>query len=206
LGWHGVVVAGRTKRARVWQVFWPDSRAVRQKQVSWLLCLSLFATLLWSFAMHPNAQLIESFYRAFQKCDAETMAACYTDDIAFSDPVFPNLQGRDAGDMWRMLTSRAVNFSLVFDGVEANDQTGRAHWVATYTFSQTGNTVVNDISAQFEFRNGKIAKHTDDFDLWKWARQALGAKGMLLGWTPLVKNAIRQQGAKGLALFQKKSG
>lgn len=155
--------------------------------------------------MHPNAQLIETFYRAFQQCDAEAMAACYADDIVFSDPAFPDLRGRDAGDMWRMLTSRAVNFSLVFDGVEADDARGRAHWVATYTFSQTGNTVVNDINAQFEFRNGKIVKHTDDFDLWKWARQALGTKGTLLGWTPMVKNAIRQQAAKGLALFQSKA-
>ena len=107
--------------------------------------------------------------------------------------------------MWRMLTSRAVNFSLVFDGVEADERSGRAHWVATYTFSQTGNTVINDIAAQFEFRNGKIVKHTDTFDLWKWAGQALGTKGTLLGWTPMVKNAIRQQAAKGLAIYQSKA-
>ncbi len=167
--------------------------------------MAILPALLWSIAMHPNAQLIESFYRAFQKCDAEAMAACYADDIVFSDPAFPDLRGKDAGDMWRMLTSRAVNFSLVFDGVEADERSGRAHWVATYTFSQTGNTVINDIAAQFEFRNGKIVKHTDTFDLWKWAGQALGTKGTLLGWTPMVKNAIRQQAAKGLAIYQSKA-
>lgn len=107
--------------------------------------------------------------------------------------------------MWRMLASRAKDFSLVFDSVQADDNQGSAHWVATYTFSQTGNTVVNDISAKFVFKNGKIVQHTDDFDLWKWARQALGAKGVVLGWTPMVKNAIRQQAAKGLAMFQKRA-
>jgi hypothetical protein len=106
--------------------------------------------------------------------------------------------------MWRMLTNRAQNFSLTFDGIEADDKSGRAHWVATYTFSQTGRTIVNDIHASFVFRDGKIWRHVDRFDLWRWARQALGAKGWLLGWTPLVRNAIQAQAAKGLAIFRDK--
>ena len=154
--------------------------------------------------MHPNANLIASFYTAFQKGDAEAMAACYAPDVTFSDPVFPHLQGGDAGDMWRMLLSRSVDLTLVFDGVDADEQHGKAHWVATYTFSQTGKKVVNDIHAKFTFRDGKILTHIDHFDLWKWARQALGAKGTLLGWSPMVKGAIRTQAAKGLALFQKR--
>jgi ketosteroid isomerase-like protein len=152
--------------------------------------------------MHPNAQLIQRFYQAFQQLDAETMAACYADDVRFSDPAFTNLQGQEAADMWRMLTSRAQNFSLVFDGIEADDNQGKAHWVATYLFSQTGNTVVNDIQARFTFKDGKIVTHTDSFDLWKWSGQALGFKGKLLGWAPFVHKAIRQQAAKGLAQFR----
>jgi ketosteroid isomerase-like protein len=154
--------------------------------------------------MHPNARLIESFYHAFQKGDAEAMAACYAPDVTFSDPVFQHLQGVAAGDMWRMLLSRSVDLKLVFDGVEADAQSGKAHWVATYTFSQTGRKVVNDIRANFTFRDGKIVRHSDQFDLWKWSRQALGAKGALLGWSPVVKGAIRKQAAKGLALYQQK--
>lgn len=153
--------------------------------------------------MHANAQLITRFYQAFQKLDAETMAACYCADVEFADPVF-QLKGKDAADMWRMLAARANKFSLVFDEVQANDETGSAHWVATYTFSQTGNTVINDIHANFAFKDGKIIQHTDRFDLWKWARQALGLKGVLLGWTPFMQKAIRQQAAKGLAIFQKR--
>jgi ketosteroid isomerase-like protein len=152
--------------------------------------------------MHPNAKLIQSFYQAFQQLDAEAMAVCYADDVRFSDAVFTNLQGQEAADMWRMLASRAQNFSLVFDGIEADDTQGKAHWVATYLFSQTGNTVVNDIQARFTFKDGKIITHTDSFDLWKWSGQALGFKGKLLGWTPFVQKAIRQQAAKGLAQFR----
>ncbi len=149
-----------------------------------------------------NRALITTFYQAFQRLDAEAMAACYSDDVLFSDPAFGELRGRDAGDMWRMLTTRAKDFSLTFDSVQADERTGSAHWVATYLFSQTGNTVVNDIQARFVFRDGKICEHHDSFSLWRWSRQALGFKGLLLGWTPLVGNAVRGQALKGLKAFQ----
>lgn len=148
-----------------------------------------------------NSALISRFYEAFQRLDAEAMADCYSDDVLFSDPVFGTLRGQQARDMWRMLTARAQNFSVVFDQVRADDQSGSAHWVATYLFSQTGRTVVNDIQARFVFRDGLICEHHDHFDLWRWSRQALGAKGLLLGWTPMVQNAIRGQAQKGLKTF-----
>ncbi len=148
-----------------------------------------------------NSALITRFYEAFAQLDAEAMSACYTDDVLFSDPAFGELRGPQVGDMWRMLTSRAKNFSVVFDQVRADDRAGNAHWVATYLFSQTGRTVVNDIEARFVFRDGKICEHHDHFDIWRWSRQALGLKGLLLGWTPLVRNAVRAQALKGLQAF-----
>ncbi|KGS11492.1 ketosteroid isomerase, partial [Pseudomonas coronafaciens] len=53
----------------------------------------------------------------------------------------------------------------------------------------------------FVFRDGKICEHRDHFDMWRWSRQALGVKGLLLGWTPLVRNAVRAQALKGLKAF-----
>lgn len=150
-----------------------------------------------------NMALITRFYEAFSRLDAEAMSACYSDDVLFSDPVFGELRGREAGDMWRMLTSRAKEFSVKFDNVRADGRSGGAHWVATYLFSQTGRTVVNGIQARFVFRDGKICEHHDSFDLWRWSRQALGAKGLLLGWTPVVQNAIRGQAQKGLKAYQR---
>lgn len=153
--------------------------------------------------MHPNAALINTFYSSFQKLNAEGMAACYAPDVVFSDPAFPELHGQEAGDMWRMLCKKAKDFSLVCDGVEADDKSGKAHWVATYTFSASGRKVVNDIHASFTIRDGKIIRHIDQFDLWKWSRQALGLTGVLLGWTPAVQGKIKKQAAAGLAAYRK---
>lgn len=150
---------------------------------------------------HPNAALIERFYRAFQQKDGEAMAACYHPDVEFSDPVFTDLKGSRAGDMWRMLTGRAKDLTLEFSDVHADDTTGRAHWEARYTFSATGRPVHNIIDATFTFRDGKIVRHVDRFDLWRWAGMALGMKGKLLGWAPFVQGKIRAQAAQGLDAF-----
>lgn len=149
-----------------------------------------------------NHALITRFYQAFQRLDAEAMIACYSEDVAFSDPVFGTLRGKDAGDMWRLLTTRAKDFSLSFDQVRANHDSGCAHWVATYLFSQTDRIVVNDIQARFVIRDGLISQHDDSFDLWRWSRQALGMPGVLLGWSPMLQNKVRQQAFKGLRAFQ----
>jgi len=152
--------------------------------------------------MHPHAALIESFYTAFAARNAVGMVACYHPDIHFSDPVFPDLHGEHAGRMWRMLCARGKDLEIHFSGVTADDSQGAAHWEAVYTFSATGRTVHNKIDASFRFADGLIVSHTDHFDLWKWSAMALGLKGSLLGWTPLVRNAIRQQAARGLDRFQ----
>ena len=153
-----------------------------------------------------NNALITRFYQAFQRLDAEAMVACYGDDVVFSDPVFGTLRGQDAGDMWRMLASRAKDFSLTFDQVRADARGGSAHWVATYLFSQTGRVVVNDIQARFVIRDGLIRQHDDSFDLWRWSRQALGVPGLLLGWTPMLQGKVRQQAYAGLRAFQQRQG
>jgi len=142
--------------------------------------------------------LIETFYEAFTRRDAETMASCYHDDVVFSDPVFPDLKGWRAGAMWRMLCERGKDLELTYSGISASGDTGRAHWEADYTFSATGRKVHNVIDASFRFADGKIIEHTDVFDLWAWTRQALGAPGVLLGWTPIIQGKVRGQAAKGL--------
>lgn len=149
-----------------------------------------------------NAQLITRFYEAFQHLDAEEMARCYAPDVRFSDPAFGELNGDEARDMWRMLTSRAKKFSLTFSDVQADASGGSANWVATYLFAQTGRTVINRIHASFIIRDGLIVEHRDHFDMWRWAAQALGGKGVLLGWTPLLKNTVRRQARSGLRQFQ----
>ena len=155
--------------------------------------------------MHPNAALIEKFYSSFKELDGDGMAECYNEKVAFSDPVFPKLHGARAAAMWKMLCANARDFELLFSDIQADEFMGSAHWEAKYVFSKTGRKVHNTIDASFRFQDGKIIQHIDTFNFWKWSRMALGPTGMILGWTPLVKNTIRNQAAKNLDAFIKKS-
>jgi len=153
-----------------------------------------------------NSTLIRTFYEAFARRDAEAMAACYHDDVQFSDPVFRDLRGVHAGNMWRMLCGRAADLKVEASAIAADGVAGSAHWEAWYTFSATGRKVHNKIDARFRFQDGKIIEHLDTFPLWKWTRMALGPAGTLLGWTPLVKGKLRSEAAKGLAEFEQDLG
>jgi ketosteroid isomerase-like protein len=151
--------------------------------------------------MHPNERLIHGFYTCFQQLDANGMIECYAPDVVFSDEVFVDLRGKEAGAMWHMLASRARDFSLIFRDVKADDQHGSAHWEATYLFSKTGRMVTNVIDSEFEFRDGLIVRQKDHFDFWRWSRRALGLPGVLLGWTPMLKQSVRATARAGLDQF-----
>jgi len=144
-----------------------------------------------------DSRVIEGFYEAFNRRDGDAMAACYSPDARFSDPVFPGLKGSEPGAMWRMLTGRSEDLKVELLEHDA----GSAHWRATYTFTQTGRQVVNDVHASFVFADGLIAEHKDDFSFWRWSRQALGAPGLLLGWTPLLRRATQRKARASLDQF-----
>ena len=154
--------------------------------------------------MHPHEQLIHTFYAAFGRRDAAAMVACYHPEIVFFDPAFRQLTGPAAGAMWTMLCARGKDLTIEHSAVTADDVRGAAHWVARYTFTKTGRPVVNRIDAAFEFADGKIIKHTDSFDLWRWTRMALGSTGLLLGWLPPVQSAITKQALGDLKTWMTK--
>ena len=150
-----------------------------------------------------HRHLIETFYTAFSKRDYAGMAACYHPDVEFKDEAF-DVTGNRAKAMWHMLCERGKDLVIEFDGVEADETSGKAHWEAKYSFSATGRKVHNIIDARFEFADGLIVKHIDRFNFWKWSSQALGISGTLLGWTPILRNAVRKKAAAGLDAFIRK--
>ena len=149
-----------------------------------------------------NKALIEHLYTAFKQKDHATMAECYHPEAYFRDEAF-ELTGKEIGAMWHMLCLRGKDMTLEFS---VEDQAGKitAHWEPKYSFSQTGRFVHNIIDAEFEFKDGLIIKHIDSFNFWSWSRQALGAPGLLLGWTPLLRNKVSKMAMGNLRKFMAK--
>lgn len=157
--------------------------------------------------MHPNQAILKKFYTAFALLDVDTMSTCYAADVQFDDEAFSLRGYGQVTGMWRMLceTTRAKapsDWKLVYSGIEADAKTGKAHWEADYRFSATGRLVHNAIDGVFEFNNqGLISWHRDRFSFWKWSWQALGAPGLLLGWTPFLKQKVKATAAANLKKF-----
>jgi hypothetical protein len=131
------------------------------------------------------------------------MARMYAPDGRFRDPAFGELSGAEAGDMWRILTSRADDLRVELREHSVDGDNGSARWIADYTFTRSGRPVVNDVHASFRFReDGLIDDHQDSFSFYRWARQALGPVGLALGWAPPLRWMVRRRARDDLAKFR----
>jgi ketosteroid isomerase-like protein len=150
---------------------------------------------------------IQALYSALDRHDGEAAAACYTDDAVFEDPAFGRLTNGAVKNMWRMLAERTTDLAVTLGdhGVAADGGTGWAHWSATYTFTDTGRRVQNEIDARYTFRDGLIAEQVDSFPLRRWGAQALGAKGSVLGLTPLLSRGVQKQARANLDAYGTKT-
>lgn len=152
--------------------------------------------------MTANEQTIDRFYGAFQKLDYATMQSCYHPEAVFNDHVFGLLDVNETKAMWEMLCKRAKNFSLLYGDIKILDEEyTTCQWTASYLFSKTGRRIVNKITAHMKFKDGLIIEHTDAFDIYRWARQAFGITGLVLGWTSFMHKKIQKQAKQGLEKF-----
>ncbi|QNJ99169.1 nuclear transport factor 2 family protein [Constantimarinum furrinae] len=155
--------------------------------------------------MNEEQHIIEKFYEAFTELDAERMIEYYHDEVTFQDPAFGILKGEAAKNMWRMLceSQKGKDFKVVTSTIEVAEKSAKAHWEAYYTFGKHKRKIHNIITANFEFKDGKIINHIDRFNLYKWSRQAMGAKGYLVGWTTFFRKKLQKRTNLKLSEFSK---
>lgn len=153
----------------------------------------------------PNAEVLTRFYRAFADGDAATMGATYSDDATFEDPAFGRLNATEARAMWRMLLGRSAGLRVEFRDVVADDRRGHARWEAWYRFGGK-HDVHNVVDATFDLRDGLITRHVDSFDFPRWAGQALGWPGKLLGRTSFLHRKTTARAKAQLATFMAGQG
>jgi ketosteroid isomerase-like protein len=155
--------------------------------------------------VHPNVNLIRNFYQAFNNRNFAGMHACYHRDVRFSDPIFPDIDAAHARAMWRMLCTNAKDLKVVATNVRADATRGTAHWEAWYKFGPKRRDVHNVVDATFEFREGLIVQHTDRYNFWRWASQALGLVGSVGGWTSALQRRVRSEAAANLEKFMEQN-
>lgn len=153
--------------------------------------------------MEDNADLIRKFYTAFTQKDFLTMQSCYHTNAQFGDPVFPNLNSKQVKAMWEMLLTASTDLKVEIKDIKRTGVEGfYVQWEAWYTFTRTGRPVHNKVKSWLFLQDGLIHNHVDEFNLWRWSRQALGLSGWLLGWTPIVSNKVQAIAKSSLEKFQ----
>ena len=156
--------------------------------------------------MSPQA-LLKRFYTAFSTLDARTMQSCYAPHAQFEDPLFALQGAEQIGAMWQMVCQTIRNggqavWRLETHEVEAaGGERGSARWEARYRSGAAGRMVHNVVEAEFTFEDGLIATHAESYDFWRWSRQALGSTGLMMGWTPMLRNQVRRQAQGKLERF-----
>ena len=149
-----------------------------------------------------NEEVVAEFYDAFSRADHSAMAAAYGSDAHFSDPAFGSLHGRQIAAMWHMLCEGGDDLEVSLRSVRTDSRGDvRARWEARYTFGPDARRVRNRIDARIELVDGKIVEHHDVFDMWRWARMAVGWPGWLAGWSPWLKGRVRAQARRSLERF-----
>jgi ketosteroid isomerase-like protein len=150
-------------------------------------------------------EILQEFYSSFANGDSEGMTVFYTDETVFSDPAFGTLKGNRARAMWQMLLERSGGDLKVYPEIlEAEEASGKVYWRAEYHFGPEERHVINHVNSSLTIKEGKILRHADDFSFWQWSRQALGLPGLLLGWTPFLRNKVQQRTNKMLDSYIKK--
>jgi ketosteroid isomerase-like protein len=150
-----------------------------------------------------NEDLIKTFYTAFNNRDYITMQNLYHPNATFTDPAFGSLDSRQVKAMWQMLISASKDIRVDLSNVNATADGGTCRWDAYYSFSQTNRKVHNIVNARFKFKDGLIIDHKDHFDFWRWSRMALGTPGLLLGWTPFLRNKVSKAARERLVKYMK---
>ncbi len=154
--------------------------------------------------MKSPEDVARAFYEAFKAKDGAAMAALYAPEASFSDPVFPALDGKGAGAMWRMLTAQGKDLEVSVDSLTAQGEQALVTWTARYTFSRTGRPVTNRVRSELTVKDGHIIRQQDVFDFPGWAAQAFGVTGKLLGWTGPFKKKVQATAGTALERFRQK--
>jgi len=152
-------------------------------------------------SIEKNEQLLKDFYTAFQNRDAQKMAEYYHEEANFSDPAFGTLNSNEVALMWKMLCHSARDLRVEYKIREVSESAARVHWEAFYSYGKMHRKIHNKVNASFKFKDNKIIRHLDKFSLWKWASQAMGTNGLLIGWTSFFKKRLQGQSKEMLQRF-----
>lgn len=149
--------------------------------------------------------VVDRFFEAFSASDWQTMARCYHDKASFSDPVYPDLREERIVYMWHQLLSAAEtsnlnsgrkkslslnNLKLEYRVLFGDERKAQVLWTASYRYGNR--SVSNEVLSTLAIWDDKIVRQVDEYNFWRWSRQALGLTGLAFGTMPWYQRSVQR--------------
>jgi SnoaL-like domain len=149
--------------------------------------------------------VVGRFFEAFAASDWQTMARCYHDKASFSDPVYPDLREERIVYMWHQLlggietskskrgskkSSSLNNLKLEYRVLFGDERKAQVQWTATYLYEKR--SVSNQVLSTLAIWDDKIVRQVDEYNFWRWSRQALGLTGLAFGAMPWYQRSVQR--------------
>ncbi len=149
--------------------------------------------------------VVGRFFEAFAASDWQTMARCYHDKASFSDPVYPDLREERIVYRWHQLLSAAEtstlksgsknshslnNLKLEYRVLFGDERKAQVLWTASYLYQNR--SVSNEVLSTLAIWDDKIVRQVDEYNFWRWSRQALGLTGLAFGAMPWYQRSVQR--------------
>ena len=146
-----------------------------------------------------TSTVVDRFFEALRRADMSVIDHCYHAQISYSDPLFEDLRGARVALRWRMLLAQAGSFSLEHSLVFADERKAQVQWTADYRLN--GRPVRISMLSTLAIWDDLIVRQVDEYDLWKYCRQAQGLAGVLLGGMQPFQKIIKRRARNELERF-----
>jgi len=148
--------------------------------------------------MHTHRSLIDRFFVALRRRDADAIARCFAPDAEYSSHLLGRVVGARVPAYWRMICARANMHDLRVEATDADDHGGVARWTARYTCGRQ--QVRHVLETTFRFHAGKIQRQHDRLETCPGGR-TIGSHQLLHEESSPLMTALRARGLVALDAF-----
>ncbi len=153
-------------------------------------------------AVTPNllhlSPIVTQFFEAFAKHDWRSIARCYHDKASYSDPLFPDLRGERIVYMWYQMLGTAGakqthsmnDLNLEYRILFGDERKAQVEWTANYVYA--GRYVRIEGLTTLAIWDDKIVRHVNEYNFWRWIRQAKGLTGLVFGGLPAYQRNVQR--------------
>jgi ketosteroid isomerase-like protein len=140
-----------------------------------------------------------TFFEAFKERDFNKMKDCYSSDIAYFDPIYNMLKGKEVMLMWKLRYAGLDSFSLQWKNItDAGDGYFTVEYSIHYNSPNSGKPIIENRKAYLRIIDDKITEHSDGFSMHELCKQEFGFSGWLIGWNRMYQNRIKLNERKKL--------